>query len=138
MGAQLTVISPETTPPQGEFKKFNEKELNRLKKVFDALYERFPYKTISHETLYKTFPLPEALAERLAQSLDTSNSEIIDFQPMLEWLSLYCRGSMQLKMEILFRMYGAGNLIPVSRNELEALLNALMTPISKFFSLSEQ
>jgi len=130
-------INGDAQPPTGDFKKFNDKELSRLKKVFDALYERFPYKTISFETLYKTFPLPEYLKEHLAHALDTSNAEIIDFAPMLDWLTLYCQGSMQLKMEILFRMYGLGQMVPVNQDDLEALLKALMTPISKFFTLSE-
>jgi hypothetical protein len=133
----INSINGDAQPPTGDFKKFNDKELSRLKKVFDALYERFPYKTISFETLYKTFPLPEYLKEHLAHALDTSNAEIIDFAPMLDWLTLYCQGSMQLKMEILFRMYGLGQMVPVNQDDLEALLKALMTPISKFFTLSE-
>jgi len=133
----VNTIKGDNQPPTGDFKKFNDKELSRLKKVFDALYERFPYKTISFETLYKTFPLPDYLKEHLAHALDTSNAEIIDFAPMLEWLTLYCQGSMQLKMEILFRMYGLGQMVPVNQEDLEALLRALMTPISKFFTLSD-
>jgi len=130
-------LSHDVAPPGGEFKKFNEKEFSRLRKVFDALYDRFPYKTISQDTLLKTFPIPKDVARRLAKALDTTGAEIIDFQPFLDWLTLYCRGSMQLKMEILFRMWGNGSFIPVNRETLELLLSILMTPISRHINLSD-
>jgi len=130
-------LSHDAAPPGGDFKKFNEREFNRLQKVFDALYDRFPYKTISQDTLLKTFPIPKDVARRLAKALDTTGAEIIDFQPFLDWLTLYCRGSMQLKMEILFRMWGNGENVPVNKETLELLLSILMTPISRHINLAD-
>lgn len=71
----------------------------------------------------------------MAKCLDESASEIIDFGPMLEWLTIYCRGSVTTKLEILFNMYGCGEFIPMDRNDIRLVVSALLVPVSKFFSL---
>jgi len=69
--------------------------------------------------------------------LASGKQEIIDLQPLTEWVLLYSQGSVQTKIELLFRMYGVGELMPVNRIELEALLKILLTPCTKYFNFDE-
>lgn len=123
-------------PTSEESQNFNAEERERLDIAIKNINTKFPFGTVSTETLKQVFPMPTPTAVEFCRSLDTMNAEIIDFEPMFFWLRRYCSGNIIDKAEMLFRMFGDHDeLTPQGKKNLFLVLNALSTPIHLYFNV---
>jgi len=139
MGNDQTRLQVEREPGSisSDLKAFNENEAKNIAAVSENLHARFPYQTISHETLKQVFPMPMPVAKVFCESLDDFNAEILDFEPMFKWINRYNKGTVLDKADMLFRMFGIRQIRREGKKVMFLVLSILVTPVSLYFTVSE-
>eukprot|EP00494_Astrolonche_serrata_P028626 UN28893 len=110
----------------------NQEEV-RMEKLLKYLNSRFPYKTISFDTMLTQFPMPGKFGERFCTYFDNSNCEIIDFAQLEKWLQQYSTSTVYDKVKLLLLIYGEGKLIQIEEQELVDVLTVLLLPFVYYF-----
>ena len=99
-----------------------------LKRTFEDLSSRSSSgKSIDKETFLRFFPnVPGMLGERLFYVFNTKRTGEIDFDEFSQGIALYCRGTLEQKIEFVFRMFNLKGDGKVGRSELETMLNSFV------------
>ena len=87
-------------------------------------------------TFIKFFNLPGLLGERLFFVFDKKKNGVIDFEEFISGMAEFSKGTMDQKIELLFKMYDVYGDNQVSRQELKIMLYSLLTPVADFFKAS--
>ena len=103
--------------------KFDTSELHELKMKFETLAERSKGPTVDKATFLKIFPLPGILGERLFTLFDVDRSGVLDYEEFICGLALFCRGSQEERLRVMFDMYDLAGDGAIHKKELSILLS---------------
>eukprot|EP00943_MAST-04B_sp_MAST-4B-sp1_P001807 g1807.t1 len=103
--------------------KFDAAELQELKIKFQTLAERSKGPTVDKATFLKIFPLRGILGERLFTLFDVDRSGVLDYEEFICGLALFCRGSQEEKLRVMFDMYDLAGDGAIHKKELSILLS---------------
>eukprot|EP01138_Halocafeteria_seosinensis_P010784 gb/GECG01011014.1/.p1 GENE.gb/GECG01011014.1/~~gb/GECG01011014.1/.p1 ORF type:complete len:1451 (+),score=219.92 gb/GECG01011014.1/:1-4353(+) len=102
------------------------RHLSVLKFTFKDLAARGSTgKDIDKNTFLKAFPLPGLIGERLFTLFDKDESGVINYEEFIFGLAIWCRGTVEERMEFLFNMYDLNGDGYVSKADLRTMLNHL-------------
>ena len=88
-----------------KFSKYDQKELSVLDSLFRELASRSAGPTMDKATFLRFFNMPGMLGERLFQVFDRKQNGVIEWEEFVAGLADFCRGTMDDKITLLFRMY---------------------------------
>ena len=99
-----------------------------LKRTFEDLASRSSSgKSIDKDTFLRFFcNVPGMLGERLFFVFNKSRTGEVDYDEFCQGIALYCRGSLEQKIEFVFRMFNLKGDGRVGRGELETMLNSFV------------
>ena len=99
-----------------------------LKRTFEDLAARsVSGKSIDKDTFLRFFcNVPGMLGERLFFVFGSKRTGEIDFEEFCQGIALYCRGSLEQKIEFVFRMFNLKGDGRVGKGELETMLNSFV------------
>ena len=103
--------------------KFDATELQELKMKFETFAERSKGPTVDKGTFLKVFPLPGILGERLFTLFDVDGSGVLDYEEFICGLALFCRGSQEERLRVMFNMYDLAGDGAIHKKELGILLS---------------
>lgn len=103
--------------------KFDAAELQELKLKFQTLAERSKGPTVDKGTFLKIFPLRGILGERLFTLFDVDRSGVLDYEEFICGLALFCRGTQEEKLRVMFDMYDLAGDGAIHKKELSILLS---------------
>ena len=103
--------------------KFDAAELQELKMKFETFAERSKGPTVDKLTFLRVFPLPGILGERLFTLFDVDGSGVLDYEEFICGLALFCRGSQEERLRVMFDMYDLAGDGAIHKKELGILFS---------------
>eukprot|EP00944_MAST-04C_sp_MAST-4C-sp1_P004127 g4127.t1 len=103
--------------------KFDAAELQELKMKFETFAERSKGPNVDKLTFLRVFPLPGILGERLFTLFDVDGSGVLDYEEFICGLALFCRGSQEERLRVMFDMYDLAGDGAIHKKELGILFS---------------